>query len=341
MMMMMMMRRVSAAAVVLLAVARVAADDDRFVANPRERVAACAPAYAASLARHFTSPDLEASLVRATILKEFGYRNATDEAAFDDDAPARRGLRTTKEIVFGIGPGSSGTRSTFMAMMLLRISGQHFKQHWVAETCTQRSQDVKAKPDAIEDRDTRYWGDTPVPFTWPRLWNRAPNAKFLMTDVDADRWRAKRLSFRRGYCARAPASKQDCAVPLAFAPPLAVRGLFRLADATPEQTRAAWAAYRAFARCAVPRDRLLWLNLSTHEPRTLWPALLDFVGLPRATALTNRKNETLRLDAANTTFPHWGESGCALQGGTCFEWRCAGDPRGRITKVPLFGVDGA
>lgn len=296
--------------------------DDEHPVDPKARVQACGPAYAATLARAFVSPLFDAATIEAAILKDLRT---------DKNARQTKG-HSSKEIIFGIGPGSSGTRSTFMAMMLLNISGQHFKQHWVAEDCEQKNRPFNEVPDAIDDESTRYWGDSPVPFSWPLLWRRAPNAKFLMTDVDPDRWRAKRLSFRHGYCGRS--NGQDCYVPLAFVPSGKIKDVFGLATAPANASRTAFEAYRTFVRCAIPAERLLWLNISAAEG--LWPALLDFAGLPRDTTLTSLagSKETVRLDNASTTFPHWGEAGCTMQGGECGDWRCDGLAKKRRPPRP-------
>ena len=44
----------------------------------------------------------------------------------------------------------------------------------------------------MTDERTIYYGDTPVPWEWPRLMRQAPKAKFVMTDVKAESWRSPR-----------------------------------------------------------------------------------------------------------------------------------------------------
>lgn len=284
----------------------------------RQRTLQCVANYSSALAFHFAADAAGRSALRKRIAASFRAR--------DDDA--RRGLKdkpnaSLKELVLGIGPGSSGTRSTFMAMALLDFAAQHYKVRYVPRGCAWRQRVPTKRPDPIDDRDTMYWGDTPVFYAWPNLWRRLPNARFLMTDVDADRWRDKRLSFRRGYCAKSGV-RADCLVPLAFAPDRRLMKTFDLNSTSRDACRGAWAALRGFARCAIPPERLLWMNLAeAAHPGDLWAQLLDFLGLDDSAELRDprSKNGSAVVLARNATpFPHWGEHNCDMGGVNCKEW---------------------
>ena len=79
-----------------------------------------------------------------------------------------------------------------------------------------------------------------------------------MIDFDADDARATRLTFRGGWCANSKGP--DCHVPLAFNADDALWHDTAVAIASANQTAAAAAALKAFVRCTIPADRLLWLN---------------------------------------------------------------------------------
>lgn len=286
---------------------------------PRQRLAQCGQAYGRELAEFFHSKEHHRESVARQIAALFHARLAADGRRLASRAPERK-VRD-KPMVLGIGPGSSGTRSTFMAFALLRLSGQHYRVRFDSQSCRWLQ---RGWNDAVDDDNVMYWGDTPVSYDWPTLWSRLPNARFLMTDSDADKWRAKRLSFRRGYC-HTNKFKPDCLVPLAFSPPKTLQTLFDLNRSSANATRGAWDAFRNFARCAIPKDRLLWMRLAdAKNPGELWSSLLAFLGMDAGTRIQDPRpgahHHTLKLTNASTPFPHWGEHGCDMGGSKCHDW---------------------
>ena len=192
--------------------------------------------------------------------------------------------------------------------------------------------------DAPRRPQTKFYGDNPVDTDWLRIWARAKNARFLFTDADADAWREKRLVMRHGYCAagsrvtstttslRTTALRRHnaaCNVPLAFTPGWKLQDAFALNTASPASVHAAWAALRSFVTCAVPSDRLLWMNLASNASAA-WPSLLRFLDKPPDARLRDRPGGGVPLSRAS--FPHWGESNCTIEGTACSAWLCAKPP---------------
>jgi len=70
----------------------------------------------------------------------------------------------------------------------------------------------------------------------------------------------------------------ECRVPLAFDADDAWRDA-AVAVASVNQTAAAAGAFTAFIRCAIPADRLLWLNWQMPPP-ALWARLSEFARVP-------------------------------------------------------------
>ena len=183
-----------------------------------------------------------------------------------------------------LAPGSSGTASFFWASAMLNLSAKHFNDVWLHDgRCSRTDKDKAYLPEALftrgcGGRGCEFVGDWPVPVQWPRLWALAPRARFVMLDFDAAKWRASRLSFRGGYCSNSPL-KGDCRVPLAFD---AVGGKWEDASAavaSVNQTVAAADALKAFVRCAIPADQLVWLSWQMPPPR-LWALLSGFARVP-------------------------------------------------------------
>ena len=98
-----------------------------------------------------------------------------------------------------------------------------------------------------------------------------------MIDFDSARWRATRLTFRGGWCARGKGP--DCHVPLAFDADDALWHDTAVAIASANQTAAAAATLKAFLRCVVPPSVLLWL-IWAMPPPALWARLSEFARVP-------------------------------------------------------------
>lgn len=207
---------------------------------------------------------------------------------------------SNKSAIVGIGPGSSGTRSLFISMVFLDISGIHFKKTF--QNCSWGHARATPSANSFQKSQFEFWADTPVPATWTQLLDM-PNAKFVMTRLkNASAWKKKRMTFRKGYCANPRLS--DCQVPLAFEND--GRGSkLPVARATLNQVEKALDAYHDFAECVIPKERLLFVDFPPEDSGGLWEKLLDFVDPFRTRISENRRTELI-----NSSFPHWGESSC-------------------------------
>lgn len=259
---------------------------------------ACADSYASELAATF--PDVRPV---AALRAQLSRPNATCAT-------------TTEAPLLVIAPGSSGTGSLFEAAAFLGIAAKHNGDvrgaGWRSVRHARASKaldldDAHLFARGCEGAGCAFVADNPVPWTWPRLWSRAPNARFVMIDFDAEKWHAKRLGFR--YCdqprpAHFPYTEEDyfhndCLVPLAFQPDhraLRHTRSLELASASVNQTARASAALKTFARCVVPPERLLWWDFRRPAPE-LWRALAAFAGI-----------DALPPGLPTHAFPHLGSS---------------------------------
>ena len=107
----------------------------------------------------------------------------------------------TKKLILNIGPGSSGTRSIFLAASQLNITAYHWKQS--SANCTvylaHRNLssyslgslfDIHSMNIMKSEGDIAFWGDTPVPNDWWSLLHGPFRDRiyYVMTDMDDNRW---------------------------------------------------------------------------------------------------------------------------------------------------------
>ena len=224
----------------------------------------------------------------------FPSHNASDiveklaaPGASQPGAPPTRAATTAASPLILLAPGSSGTASLFWASAMLNMSAKHGNDVYLrGGRCSRSVGDASYEPEALFTRGCggggcEFVGDWPVPVQMASLWVRAPRARFVMLDFDAAAWHATRLGFRRGYCARSPQLK-DCKVPLAFSTDGRDKGLWgdvAVAAASVDQTVAAADALKAFLRCVIPAERLLWLSWRMPPPQ-LWARLSRFARVP-------------------------------------------------------------
>ncbi|KAJ8613399.1 hypothetical protein CTAYLR_002243 [Chrysophaeum taylorii] len=245
---------------------------------------ACVEQYAANLSNILGDPALSEVVL---------FRVLRSLASSAEKAPS------SKPAIIGIGPGSSGTRSLFVALAFLDVPGLHFKKTY--DNCSfGRFGAATPTVDAFVKSKFKFWADTPVPTQWTQLLFRLPNAKFVLTSLyDASAWRRKRLTFRGGYC-KTP--KPDCQVPLALDIP---GRSYPVAQASEVQVIALLDAYRAFARCAIPESRLLLISFPPPRLTNLWADLLGFLG------------KTDDRGLRDSPFPHWGDASCLWGDAPC------------------------
>ncbi len=232
-----------------------------------------------------------------------------------------------------LAPGSSGTASLWWAGAMLNLTAKHSKDVWLrGGRCGPRvrtatwNRDKRYKPEKLFTKGCgghgcEFVGDWPVPVSLSSYWSVAPRARFIMLNFDATQWRATRLTFRGGWCAAHP-DLPECRVPLAFDADDAWRDA-AVAVATANQTAAAAAAFTAFVKCAIPADRLLWLNWAMPPP-TLWARLSEFARVPLPPTLYT--SEFPRSRTVNE------QKGCTFGRGSC------GDALACVMGDPCAGL---
>eukprot|EP00747_Dinoflagellata_sp_TGD_P209604 gnl/TRDRNA2_/TRDRNA2_82990_c0_seq2.p1 gnl/TRDRNA2_/TRDRNA2_82990_c0~~gnl/TRDRNA2_/TRDRNA2_82990_c0_seq2.p1 ORF type:complete len:369 (+),score=17.61 gnl/TRDRNA2_/TRDRNA2_82990_c0_seq2:102-1208(+) len=214
--------------------------------------------------------------------------------------------RSNRSIIFGAGSGTTGTHSLDLALATMGLHGWHWmdgpnllksKEHYawtwqLLDTLgnfkyTQNTSYTKKPLNKRECRhglrvydyaslpsDVSYVLDEPVDALLIHLLSTFPNAKFIMTTRPSLEWASKR---RRHFETLAPL-QDPCGYHVEDFPDNS--HLARLEDAK-----------REFARCIIPKDRLLEFNLFTDSDeriRGLVQEIGAFVGVPIA---------------ANKTFP--------------------------------------
>jgi len=93
-------------------------------------------------------------------------------------------------LVLGVGPGSTGTRSLFVALTFLNIASVHFNVKFAncrivreSRPTMELSRFVDKVSKTLDDDDHGskwlFWTDTPVWWAWPSLLARFPDTKFV------------------------------------------------------------------------------------------------------------------------------------------------------------------
>jgi len=126
--------------------------------------------------------------------------------------------KSSVKLTLNIGPGSSGTRSLFLAMVQLNITSYHLGFSGLNCTIHLRHKVVnlhsKFNRDAAimeTDEQNAFWGDNPVPVYWWSLFHQYPhNTRFIMTDMQDDNWLIKRKKPHKAKL------NWESTVPLAF-----------------------------------------------------------------------------------------------------------------------------
>lgn len=253
-----------------------------------------------------------------------------EQMTLDDENFAAAAEQTQQKLFLCVGPGSSGTRSLFIACAILGIGGGHYDYVYRPDQCAIKHRGVfKNMSSMIDlakvDTDLVFWGDTPVPWQWPAVRRRTPNAKYIMTDLNATLWRAKRLD---DHCSKeAKGHDSGCLVPLPFEPHSSWFPVLHVSAASSQLTEAAFAAYRQFVRCTIPPERLLWIDysLTPFSSATLWNELISFSSVDDETRIPAWPDGRL-VPVNETPWPHWGSStnGCAWGDDKCCAALCAG-----------------
>ncbi len=179
------------------------------------------------------------------------------------------------QIVLNIGPGSTGTRSLFMAARQLNITSRHYTMY--SSNCGMSSEKFHFKefgddlqPLQLKETKRVFWGDIPVSERWWHLLAQYPSQiKFIMTDVDSDKWLRSRLL---EHCSNNFKRYNGCTPPTPFSfhmhnkhftktQNVLLDALFNqthLQHISPAVNAGMWDAYRKLIRCVVPKPQLHW-----------------------------------------------------------------------------------
>eukprot|EP00747_Dinoflagellata_sp_TGD_P209603 gnl/TRDRNA2_/TRDRNA2_82990_c0_seq1.p1 gnl/TRDRNA2_/TRDRNA2_82990_c0~~gnl/TRDRNA2_/TRDRNA2_82990_c0_seq1.p1 ORF type:complete len:327 (+),score=20.22 gnl/TRDRNA2_/TRDRNA2_82990_c0_seq1:114-1094(+) len=223
----------------------------------------------------------------ATHIRELTLRSDTSSCATDSDSLSKGERDGGRRVIFGVGSGTTGTRSLHLALQAMGLDGWHFEKAapWTRNLldtlgrftsinkteCRRRLQvyDYAALPATV-----KHVIDSPADQLLIHFLATFPNAKFILSTRPSLEWASKR---RRHFETLAPL-QDPCGYHVEDFPDNS--HLARLEDAK-----------REFARCIIPKDRLLEFNLFTDSDeriRGLVQEIGAFVGVPIA---------------ANKTFP--------------------------------------
>ena len=242
-----------------------------------------------------------------------------------------RNSKSTK-LVLNVGPGSSGTRSLFLAMVQLNFTSYHlgfsgmncnlYYRHKLLGQYFSRDPLVMTSGLPIA-----FWGDNPVPNYWWKLYHEYPeDTQFIMTDIDDYDWLKKRRKPQKAKIS------WEATLPLAFPVDelrynrqsskegttanssiaqvkehlLTVTNVFQASNETNSRV---FQTYRDLLRCTLPEKQLLWVRMKDDSPEDFWANLVQF--LNKTTTVTDGRLN--RLVAAGK--PYFGDKSCRIGSG--------------------------
>ena len=112
----------------------------------------------------------------------------------------------SSKLIINIGPGSSGTRSLYLAATQLNITSFHLGASSINCSSYSHHQQVSFGPlfnirtmKILSSSHTAFWGDIPAPNYWWNILHRfSEGILYIMTDIDDNRW----LTSRRAMCSK-------------------------------------------------------------------------------------------------------------------------------------------
>lgn len=195
------------------------------------------------------------------------------------------GRKNPQEVVFGVGAGTTATRSLDSALKMLGMKGHHFKiegkgSEWEAKiwrSLHYREEDFCHKQYnklnfANIREDIEYVMDSPIPETFLHLYSTFPNAKFILTERPAQAWAQNR---RKRHAHTPPPIQDVCG--------FRANSKEMEGDAGTAKIAAYFELHNELVRCVVPKERLLTFNVFSdpeEKMRGLMKDVADFVGRP-------------------------------------------------------------
>ena len=238
------------------------------------------------------------------------------------------------KLIMNIGPGTSGTRSLYIAATQLNLTSFHSGTSSL--NCSAYNHHEKVNLDSLFDIETMeimntanvqyaLWGDIPAPYYWWNILHRfRERAMFIMTDFDDDLW----LKVRRGKEPE-PIANFYWTVPIAFHPDelhfnnpeISLEEQNKITKtllhklnvwfASTDTNKRCFDAFRRFVRCAIPPEKLLWLHMHEEKSPTFWKKLINFIGLE-----VSKVELDMLIDGG---VPYWGSKG-SFVGNTNFSF---------------------
>lgn len=243
----------------------------------------------------------------------------------------------TTKLVMNIGPGTSGTRSLYIAATQLNITSFHSGASSSNCTAYLNHQAVNFEPlfdvktmKIMDMAHVKYawWGDIPAPYFWWNILHRFRDRTiFIMSDFDDDSWLESRRNKDLPEGLTKPCIHYYWTVPVAFHPEglhfkdhrLSLAQKRNITDTLLSKlniwlvdsgtNRRYFDAYRRFVRCAIPPEKLLWLRVTDEKSPLFWKKLTTFIGLNLSTAQLDRL-----IDAG---IPYWGTKLCRIGSHGC------------------------
>lgn len=196
---------------------------------------------------------------------------------------------------FGVGPGSSGTRSLFLAAMALNITSVHYVLCFA--NCTYDYNSCYKIP------NIQLQLDLPIPNVWWKYLERLPNAKFIMTDIDSITWLKGRMAH-----VKPGTTSWGYTVPIAFekADDAEILNALSVNKANASVSKQAHDLYRELVKCAIPKNQLYWIDWDAPEvtPGIFWHGLSSFF---------NAKVSNSQLQSLiSAGIPYWGSKHCGF-----------------------------
>jgi hypothetical protein len=243
-------------------------------------------------------------------------------------------------LVINASPGSSGTRSLFLAMLALNVTSAHYYRR--SFNCT-----YGLTPLVPYDKVV-FWGDTPFAHLWWYFQQACPSSRYVLTIIDPAKWHSARSSH---YNTSLNADIEwDYILPIPFLPPvkypfppeispplpadltsqpstMTPEDLRRISNALSLKTKSADVAAQAYSafvdlvKCAIPPKRLLLLDFNTQlTSGHFWTSLVSHMGL----SLSVPRHTLDELIA--TGMPYWGRKACRLGGVSSVSTTCPFNP---------------
>jgi hypothetical protein len=254
--------------------------------------ASCAATYARRLSELFNTASRQDESKTRTDIEAF----VLDRMAHSVSSAKHAATRCPADLVINAAPGSSGTRSFFLATALMNLPSAHYRVT-ATGNCSIGSANTGAFMKHIE-----VYGDTPYSNKWWSIINTCPQTKTIFTLVNSSKW----FDTRKRDHARLAYKRWPSTFPIPFEPPKdsgIIRSHFQLKSVTKDLGAQAYTLFLDLVKCSVSwRDLLIIDYTKLDSPAQFWGKLNSFLGVGLG------ESELQDLIAAG--LPYWGHSKC-------------------------------